>query len=112
MKTNRIALTLAAAAVATAFQLNLGAAEPFLSPRAKANQIRTVPGVTEDKLDRANLFKRRGDLVFHPTVKGKGDGRDLVREGRNIAVSPRAAETFPHLRMSRRGTLSGGLAAR
>jgi hypothetical protein len=26
--------------------------EPLLSPRAKANQIKTVPGTSEDKLDR------------------------------------------------------------
>ena len=78
MKTNRITLTLAVAAVAAAFNLN--AAEPFLSPRAKNSQTRTVPGVTEDKLDRANQFKHRGDLVFHPMVKGEGNDRDLVRE--------------------------------
>jgi hypothetical protein len=95
MKSRRITLQLAVA-VATAFTLNLMAAEAFFSPRAKANQTPTVLGVTKDKLDRANPFKHRGDLAFHPTVIGVGNDRDLVPESRRTSVSPRAAETFLH----------------
>ncbi len=86
-----------AATFAAVLISNVNAAEPFLSPRAKANQIVTVPGVTEEKLDRANLFKHPGDLGSHPRVAGVSNDRDLVREGRGIAASPRALATFPHL---------------
>jgi hypothetical protein len=47
-------LLLAAAAATLLTAVNTARAdEPFLSPRAKANQIRTVAGTTEDKLDRS-----------------------------------------------------------
>jgi hypothetical protein len=95
MKTNRIKLTLVVAAVAAAFNLNLKAAAPFLSPRAQANQIRTVPGVTENKL--TNRFLHRSDSIFHTSVKVLSGDRNLVREAREVTVSPRAAETFPWL---------------
>ena len=94
MKTTKLIL---AAAVAGAFITPLKAHEPLLSPRGQANQIRTVPGVTEENLDRANMFKHKGDFVFHPRVGGVGNDRDLVREGRDITASPKALATFPHL---------------
>ena len=97
MKTTKLILTVAVAAVAAAFTTQLKAAEPFLSPRAQANQIRTVPGVTEEKLDRANTFKHRGDLTQLAREAGVGTDRDLVREGRGITASPRALATFPQL---------------
>ena len=47
-------LLLAAAAATLLTAVNTAKAdEPFLSPRAKANQIRTVAGTTEDKWDRS-----------------------------------------------------------
>ena len=48
-------LLLAAATATLLSAINtVSADEPLLSPRAKANQIRTVAGVTEEKLDRSN----------------------------------------------------------
>ncbi len=55
-KTNDMKNTflLAAATAALLIAVNtVSADEPLLSPRAKANLARTVPGVTEDKLDRS-----------------------------------------------------------
>ena len=47
-------LLLAAATAALLTAVNTASAdEPLLSPRANANLVRTVPGVTEDKLDRS-----------------------------------------------------------
>ena len=86
-----------AALFATVLTSNLNAAEPLLSPRAKANQIVTVPGVTGQKLDRANLFTHRGDTAAHPRVAGVSNDRDLVGENREITVSPRALAAYPHL---------------
>ena len=97
MNTTKLILTVAAAAVAAAFTTQLKAAEPFLSPRAKANQRVTGPAMTEEKLDRANLFQHKGGLVLHPRVAVVGNDRDLVRESRGITASPRALATFPHL---------------
>jgi hypothetical protein len=86
-----------AAALAAVATSDLNAAEPFLSPRVNENWIRTVPGVTEDRLDRRNLFKHRVDLVAHPRVAGLSNDRDLVRTSRGITASPRALATFPWL---------------
>ena len=49
---NILLLAAATAALLTAAN-TASAAEPLLSPRAKANLVRFVPGVTVDKLDRA-----------------------------------------------------------
>ena len=109
MKTTKLLLTMAVAAVAAAFTTQLQAGEPLLSPRAQANQTRTLSGVTEDKIDRANPFQHKGDLVLHPRGAGIGNDRDLVRENRNLAVSPRALATFPQLGAS--AADSGDMAA-
>ena len=69
MKTTKLILTVAVA-FAAAFTSQLKAHEPLLSPRAQANQIRTVPGVTADSLDRANLFTHKSDAIAHPTTPG------------------------------------------
>ena len=97
MKTTKLILTVAVAAVAAAFATQLKAAEPFLSPRAQANQIRTVPGVTEEKLDRANMFKPKSASWANTVAKGSGNDRDLVRENRNVTASPKALANFPEL---------------
>ena len=90
MKTTKIILTLAVAVVVAAFNTSLQAAQPFLSPRASENQTRTVSGVTENRLDRADLFKHKGDLVAHARVAGVSMDRDLVRESRGLIGSPKA----------------------
>lgn len=87
-----------AGAVAVAAVINLNAAEPFLSPKAKANQARTASGTTEDKLERGlQPMSPKAQSLLVRTVSGTGDGRDLVRESRNITGSPKALATFPHL---------------
>jgi hypothetical protein len=54
IKDMKTTLLLAAAAATLLTAVNTARAdEPFLLPRAKANQIRTVAGVTEDRLDRS-----------------------------------------------------------
>ena len=49
---NPLLLAATAATLLTAFN-TVSAGEPAQSPRAKSNQIRTIEGVTDDKLDRA-----------------------------------------------------------
>ncbi|MGE3312723.1 MAG: hypothetical protein AB7O66_22365 [Limisphaerales bacterium] len=50
----KTALVLTAAAATLLSTMNTAQAdEPLLSPRAKANQIRTVTGTSKDKLDRS-----------------------------------------------------------
>lgn len=93
MKTTKLILTVAVA-LAAAFTPQLKAHEPLLSPRAQANQIRTVPDVTSDSLDRAHLFAHRGDAIAHPTAPGVTP--DLLRR-ELVTGSPRANETFPQL---------------
>lgn len=98
MKTNNIILTAAVAAVAATVNLNAGAAEPLLSPRARDNQIRTVPGVTEDRLERSLVpgSPRAHDNQIK-VVRGVNHDPNLIGRDRNPAVSPRALETFPWL---------------
>jgi hypothetical protein len=97
MKTKNLLPAIVGATVAAASLAPLGAAEPFLSPRAKANQIRTVPGVTEEKLDRANLFKPRSAFWGHTVARGSGSDRNLVTEGRHLTASPKALAAHPQL---------------
>jgi hypothetical protein len=97
MKTYRMILTIAVTAVVATFNPKGNAAEALHSPRGRENQIRTVRGVTEDRLDRLNQFKHRSDSILHTRVKGVSEDRDLVREAREVTVSPRAAEAFPWL---------------
>ena len=85
-------LLVAAAAVVT-FNITLSAqaAEPLLSPRAKANQIRTVPGVTEDKLDRSiqpGTPKGRELAYSLRTVPSTGPSIDLAH-GPRPTLSPK-----------------------
>ena len=96
MKKN-IKRLLAVAALAAAPHIQAEAVEPLLTPRAQENQIRIVPGMTEDKLDRT--FKPRGAYAFQPKVKSAGKSRDLVRENRGLVGSPRAIEQSTANRM-------------
>lgn len=100
MKTKHLALTLAVTAAAT---LTVNAAEPFLSPRAQANRIKTVPGVTEDRLVRGlqpGSPKGRelwANYATNTKIIGHRTERNLVTENRIFTASPRAIETFPWL---------------
>jgi len=101
MKTNNIILTVAVAAVAATANLNARAAEPLLSPRARDNQIRTVPGITEDRLQRGLLpGSPRGREQQVRVVSGVNSDPNLVAQNRNVAASPRALEQFPWLAQS------------
>lgn len=93
MKTTKLILTVALA-LAAAFTSQLKAHEPFRSPRAQENQIRTVPGVTANSLDRVNLFTHKSDAIAHPAEPGMTP--DLLQRGL-VTGSPRANETFPQL---------------
>lgn len=91
-------LLITAGAVALAAVINLNAAEPLLSPKAKANQTRTVSGTTENRLERGlQPMSPKAQSILVRKVSGTGDGRDLVRESRNIIAGPKALATFPHL---------------
>jgi len=110
MKANNILLTVAVAAVAAAVNFNARAAEPLLSPRARDNQVRTVPGVTQDRLERGLLpGSPRGRDNQIKVVSGVNNGPSLVVRDQNSAVSPRAAETFPWL--ARAGAVKSGMPA-
>jgi hypothetical protein len=100
MKTTNLTLTLAVAA-ATLTSLALGAEEPFLSPRARANQVRTAPGVTEDRLQRGLLpGSPRGRAQKIREVSGTDTDPNLVNRNRNVATTPRALAAFPWLAQS------------
>ena len=91
MKTTKLILTVAVS-FAAAFAIQLKAHEPSLSPRAQANQIRTVPGTAEDRLGRPHLFTHRGDSVATPTAPGVTP--DALQRGL-VSGSPRAVEASP-----------------
>ncbi|MBK8001500.1 MAG: hypothetical protein IPK15_23060 [Verrucomicrobia bacterium] len=94
-------LLITAGAVALAAVINLNAAEPLLSPKAKANQTRTVSGTTENRLERGlQPMSPKAQSILVRKVSGTGDGRDLVRESRNITASPKVLAVFPHLAKS------------
>jgi hypothetical protein len=101
MNTKNLTLTLAVAA-ATLSPLALCADEPFLSPRAREIQIRTVPGTTEDRLQRG-LYSGspRGRAQKIRVVSG-ADSADpnLVTRDRGVTARPRAISTFPWLRQT------------
>ena len=88
------------AAFAAVLTSNVNAAEPLLSPRAKANQMVTVSGVTEDKLDRAiqpGTPKGRELAYSLRKVPSTGPSIDLVRENRGITASPKALANYPQM---------------
>ncbi len=100
MKTKNLTLILAVAA-ATLTSLNLSADEPFLSPRAKANQIHTAPGTAEDRLQRGLLpGSPRGRAVKIREVSGGTKDPNYVNRNRNVAATPRAIAAFPWLARS------------
>ena len=93
MKTTKLFLTLAVAVVAAAFNTSLQAADVVLSPRAQENQTRTVAGVTENRLDRTDLFQHKADVAFPTRISSMATDRDLVRESRGLTGSPKALAT-------------------
>jgi hypothetical protein len=97
MNTRNLTLTLAvAAAILTSIALR--ADEPFLSPRARDNQTRTVPGVTKDQIQGGLLSgSPKGREQFARVVSGVKTDPNLVTRSRNVAASPRALEQFPWL---------------
>jgi hypothetical protein len=97
MNTKNLTLTLAVAA-ATLTSITFRADEPFLSPRARDNQIRTVSGVTENRIQRGLLSgSPKGHEQFARVVSGVNTDPNLVTRSRNVAASPRALEQFPWL---------------
>lgn len=92
MNTKYLALTLAVAA-ATLTSIALCAGEPLLSPRARENQIRTVPGVTEDRIQRGLLpGSPKGREQIIRARSGVNTDSKLLTRDRNVAASPRALE--------------------
>ncbi len=85
------------ATVAAVFTSNLTAGEPLLSPRAQANETRTMSTPSAERIDRANQFSHRGDLVAATIATGATSERDLVRESRDMTGSPRMQKVFPRL---------------
>lgn len=84
-----------AALVAAVLTSHLTAAEPFLSPRAKASQTVTVPHTNVDKIDRSlkpispRALANQTRTVPHTNI-------DQIDRGLP-AASPRALENWPHL---------------
>ena len=95
MKTTKLFLTLAVSVVAAAFDTSLQAADAFLSPRAQENQTRTVAGVTENRLDRVDLFQHKAGAAWPARVASVANDRDLVRESRGLSGSPKAVAAMP-----------------
>ena len=90
-------LTLIAAAVAfAAIALNANAGETLLSPRAKANQITTVSGLAENRLEsNVQFVSPRGLANEVKVAKGRNDDRNLATENRNVIGSPKGLATSP-----------------
>ena len=98
MKTNRLNLTLAVVAAAAFSSIQLRADEAFLSPRARDNQLLTVSGITEDRMERGLLSgSPRGREQYVRVVSGVNTGPNLVTRHGNVIASPRAMEVFPWL---------------
>ena len=87
MKTSKLLL---AAVAAVAFISAVRADESIGSPRAKANQVSTVPGTTEDKLDRSiEPGSPRARQMAHSVRKVSGETEDKL--DRSVAnMSPKA----------------------
>jgi len=86
-------LLLVAATVAVLTAINAAAAEPFLSPRAKAlaDSQRTMPGSTADMIDRSLLPgtpKGRGLAYSLRKVPSTGPSVDLAH-GPRPSLSPK-----------------------
>ena len=64
MNTKHLTLIIALATAGTLNLSNLNAAEPALSPKANANQIKTVAATIADP----NLFARNPDIAASPKV--------------------------------------------
>lgn len=92
-----LTLTLAVAA-ATLTSLTLNAHEPFLSPRAMENQVRTAPDTTGNRLQRGVLpgspKGREQQIRLATSVPIEPP---LATWNRDAAINPRALETFPWL---------------
>jgi hypothetical protein len=89
MKTTLLLAAATAALLTTAGIAS--ASEPFLSPRAKANLVRTVPGVTEDNLDRSlqpGSPRGREMAWSFRVVPSTGPGIDLAH-GPRPTLSPK-----------------------
>jgi len=95
MKNIEKLLLIAAASVVLAAQA--GADEPLLSPRAKANQVVTVSGTTEDQLYRGTDHLQRGWFAAHRMIASGGVVDTDYVHGAIVSTSPRALATFPHL---------------
>jgi hypothetical protein len=96
MKNIEKLLLVAAASVVLAAQA--GAAEPLLSPRAKANQVVTVSGTTEDQLYRGTSHLQRGWFAAPSMIASGGVvDADYVHSTTFVSLSPRALATFPYL---------------
>ncbi len=107
MKTTKLFLTLAVAVVVAAFNTSLQAADVFLSPRAQENQTRTVAGVTENRLDRADLFQHKAGAALPTRVAGVANDRDLVRESRGLIGSPKALASAPRSSVAASSEMAG-----
>lgn len=107
VKLNKIvsALTLTVAAVAVFTSTNASAAEPLLSPRAKANVIVRIGGSEADHLDRGlpTASPKARELAKSLARIGGSEADHLDRDV--SSVNPKLAVTFPdvaaHVRMLR-----------
>jgi hypothetical protein len=85
-------LILAAASLAILTTVNAASAsEPLLSPRAKSNLVRTIPGVTECKLEHSILpgSPKGRELAYSlRTVRSIGPSVDLAHGPRPL-LSPK-----------------------
>ncbi len=101
----KLATVLSVAAFAALTLTNLNAAEPLLSPRAKANAIVRVSGTTPDSIDRGLPTASPKALEQAKSLARIG-GSEADHLDRDVSsVSPKLAATHPdvaaHARMLR-----------
>lgn len=108
MKLSKLIASLTVAALAALTLATVSAAEPLLSPRAKANEIVRVSGTTPDLIDRGLPTASPKELVIRASLARSGASA-VDHLNRDVSsVSPRLAATFPEVAAHARALQRGG----
>lgn len=111
MKLRNLLASLTVAALAALTLATINAAEPLLSPRAKANEIVRVAGTEADHIDRGLPTASPKELAIRASL-ARVSGSEADHLNRDVSsVSPRLAATFPEVAARARALQSAGIDA-
>ena len=111
MKLRKLLASLTVAALAALTLATVSAAEPLLSPRAKANEIVRIAGTEADHIDRGLPTASPKELAIRASL-ARVSGSEADHLDRDVSsVSPRLAATFPEVAAHARALQSGGVDA-